>query len=109
MKAILIDPWEHSVEQIEIKQGCDAAALQELYKLVGEDGLDWVSIMPGECICVGDHSALQEPPLASYMVEGIAEPIYGRGVLTGYDGGGNGRDTALSPDFLFNLITWCSP
>ena len=46
MKAILIDPWKKSLETITIKGGYNAVALQELYKLVGEDCIDAAYIMP---------------------------------------------------------------
>ena len=104
MKAILIDPWKKSLETIEIKAGYGSAAMQELYKLVGEDSIDAAYIMPGETVIVGDHSALADPPLPFYTVEGYKYRIYGRGVVIGYSAAGEERETKLTVDDLSALI-----
>ena len=108
MKAILINPTYRMVQEIQIKEGNDLEALQELYRLVGEEALDAAHIMPGEAIYLGDHSALQDPPLASYTVEGYRHPLYGPGVLIGHDKLGKERETKLTVDDLWELITWLS-
>jgi len=106
MKAILIDPWQRSIETIDLIGGYDVIALKALYELVGEEGLDAAYIMPGESIIVGDHSALAEPPLPSYSVEGYKRRLYGKGVVIGYNRFGRERSTRLSVDELSKLITW---
>lgn len=106
LKAILIDPWKKSLETIDIESGYDRVALEDLYKLVGEDGIDAAYIMPGESIIVGDHSALADPPLPSFSVEGHKHRLYGRGVVIGYRRDGTERETRLSVDDLFKLITF---
>jgi hypothetical protein len=106
MKAILIDPWQRSLETIELQSGYDTVALEALYKLVGEEGLDAAYIMPGESILVGDHSALADPPLASYSVEGYKHRLYGKGVVIGYNRYGKERSTRLSVDQLSKLISF---
>jgi len=108
MKAILIDPWKKSLETIDMLAGNDIAALQEIYELVGERGLDAAYIMPGESILVGDQSALAEPPLPSYTVHGYRHRLYGHGVVIGYSRDGKERETRLSVDDLARLITWCA-
>ena len=105
-KAILIDPWERSLETIDIRSGTCTAAMQELYKLIGEDGLDTALIAPGEAIYVGDHSALHNPPLPGYWIANYPDLLYGRGVLIGYHKDGTERDTQLSVDILSASITW---
>ena len=89
-KAILIDPWAKSLETIDLSES-PVASLEQLYKLVGEDGLDFAYVMPGEGIAVGDHSALAKPPLPSYTLHGYHGRLYGRGVLFGYDSAGAER------------------
>ena len=106
MKAILIDPWKRSLETIDIKRGNDREALQELYKLVGEDAIDAAYIRLGESIVVGDHSALADPPLPSYWINGYPERIYGRGVVIGYSKDGSDRQTKLTVDEISKMITW---
>ena len=75
MKAILIDPWERSLETIDVIKGNDRLALKQLYKLVGEEGIDVAYIRLGESIIVGDHSALADPPLPSYWISGYPERL----------------------------------
>jgi hypothetical protein len=106
LKAILIDPWQKSIERIDIRNGNDRLALEDLHKLVGEDGLDFAYIMAGECVAVGDHSALHEPPLPSYRIEGHKHRLYGCGVVLGFHRDGTERETRLSVDDISQLITW---
>ena len=106
MKAILIDPWQRSIELIDVKSGYDKFALADLYRLVGENGLDAAYVMPGESIIVGDHSAMHDPPLPSYAVEGYRRRLYGRGVVIGYTASGEERETRLSVEDLAELITF---
>jgi len=106
MKAILIDPWQRSLETIELPGGYDVVALEALYKLVGEEGFDAAYIMPGESIIVGDHSALCNPPLPSYSVEGYKHRLYGKGVVIGYNRYGKERSTRLSVDQLSKLVSF---
>ena len=109
MKAILIDPWEKSLQTINVKNGNGPEALMELYRLVGENGLDFCYPYPGESVAVGDHSALYNPPLPSFRLEGYGERLYGRAVLLGHSTNGKERDTRLSVEDLSELIEWLNP
>jgi hypothetical protein len=106
MRAILIDPWKRSLETIRYRSGSDQAALEELHRLVDEDCLDFAQIMPGECIVVGDHSALHNPPWPYYFFHGFSHRFYGRGVVLGFNSDGSERETKLTVDDLSVLITW---
>jgi len=104
MKAILIDPWEKSLATINLKSGSGPTVLRELYDLVGEDGLDFNVLKKGECIVVGDHSALQIPVWPHFQIE--KHMYYGRAVILGYTKGGGECDTAFSVDDISQIITW---
>jgi hypothetical protein len=80
--------------------------LQQLYKLVGEEGIDAAYFRPHESVIVGDHSALQDPPLPSYEIEGYDERLYGRGVVIGYARNGEECETKLTVDDISRIITW---
>lgn len=103
MKAILIDPFEHSLETIDIDDETVPALLQ-IRKLVHEDGLDFAYVAPGEAIVVGDHSALADPPLPCWRFADYQHPLYGRGVVVGHTAGGKERDTRFTVDDLSKLI-----
>ena len=106
MKAILIDPYEKSLATIDILDGDGPATLMELHRLVGEDDLDFAYPYLGETIAVGDHSALQEPPLPSFSLEGYQDILYGRGVLMGRTRDGKTRATKFTVEKLSTLIEW---
>lgn len=106
MKAILINPWEKSLQTIDVKSGTGPETLMELYALVGEDALDFAYPYRGESVAVGDHSALRDPPLPSFRLEGYGERLYGRGVVLGHTASGKERDTRLSVQKLSQLIEW---
>jgi hypothetical protein len=103
MKAILIDPWKRSLETIDVIQGTAPEALIQLYQIVG-DYLDFAYFAPGESIAVGEHSALQKPPLPRFFVDGYQWPLYGRGVVLGYHRGGAERETRLTVEELSEMI-----
>jgi hypothetical protein len=135
MKAILIDPWKRSLETIDLLPGTSKPAIEQLYELVGERGLDealareahslpterlpnaladvidkahllggGVLIAPGEVILVGDHSALADPRLPAYRIDGCKWPLHGRGVLVGFNRDGKERNTGLTVDELSKMI-----
>ena len=94
MKAIRIDPFARSVEYIE-----SGLTLPELYESVGEDGIDICRPFPEhpfEAAVVGDHSAMQMPPLPRFFVDGFIEPIYGKTLVFGVTRDGIERPTGLT-------------
>jgi hypothetical protein len=106
MKGILIDPWAKSVEAIEIPED-EVASLMELKRLVGENTLDFAYLKDLRItIAVGDHSALADPPLASFEVEGLAWPLYGRAVVLGYDARGATVFSGLSVEQMHELVSF---
>jgi hypothetical protein len=106
MKGILVDPWAKSVEAILIPED-EAASLIELRRLVKEDALDFAYLKDLRItIAVGDHSALADPPLASFEVEGLAGRLYGRAVVMGYDARGATVSAKLSVEAMHELISF---
>jgi len=105
MKAILIDPWNKALETIDIND-VDLPALLELHRLVGEDALAFAYPCPGVSIAVGDHSALHEPPLPAFTLDGLNGALYGRAVVLGHSRDGKSRDLKLSIGALSKIIEW---
>jgi hypothetical protein len=106
VKGLLIDPWAKSVEAIEIPPD-EVPSLIELRRLVGEDALDFAYLKDLRiAIAVGDHSALAEPPLPSFEVEGLASRLYGRAVVLGYDARGATVSAKLSVEAMHELISF---
>lgn len=106
MKAILINPFEKSLETIDVLDGDGPATILELHRLVGEDTLDFAYPCLGETIAVGDHSMLQKPPLPAFMLEGYNHTLYGRGVVLGRTRDGKSRDTKFTVEKLSKMIEW---
>jgi hypothetical protein len=102
MKAILIDPFARSVEYIESE-----LTTPEVYQIVGEPALDFCRPFPGhpfEVAIVGDHSALQMPPLPRFFVDGFIEPIYGKTLVYGVTVDGKDQPTGLTIEEVRNWI-----
>lgn len=102
MKAIVIDPGERSVSVIDT-----GATLEEIYRLVGEDSIDTCRPFPGhrfEVAFVGDHSALQFPPLPRFKVSEFGHWLYGRTLVIGADTRGETRSTTLTPEQVYEWI-----
>lgn len=102
MKAILINPFARSIEYVETE-----LTLEVLHRLVDEDCIDICRPFPGhrfECVVVGDHSALADPPLASFSVEGYPNHLYGRAVVYRTSHDGKEYPTKLTLEEVANLI-----
>jgi hypothetical protein len=106
MKAILINPFEKSLATIHLSAGDEPYTLLELHRLVGEDALDFAYPYPGEAIAVGDKSALHEPPLPAFVLDGCKHTLYGRAVVIGHSRDGKSRDTKLDVEELSKMIEW---
>jgi hypothetical protein len=106
VKGILIDPAAKSVEEIEIPDD-EVPSLMELHRLVGENALDFAYLKDFRLmIAVGDHSALADPPLASFQVEGFGGVLYGRAVVIGYNARGATVSSRLSVEQMHELISF---
>jgi hypothetical protein len=106
VKGILVDPAAKSVEAIEIPDD-EVPSLMELHRLVGENALDFVYLKDLRImIAVGDHSALGDPPLASFSVDGILGQLYGRAVVMGYDARGATISSRLSVEQMHELVSF---
>jgi hypothetical protein len=106
VKALLIDPFAKSVEAILIPDDA-VSSLMELHRLVGENTLDFAYLKDLRItIAVGDHSALADPPLASFELEGLAGRLYGRAVVFGYDAAGATVSAKLSVEEMHELISF---
>jgi hypothetical protein len=106
VKGILIDPVAKSVEAIEIPED-KVRSLMEVHRLVGENALDFAYLKDLRLqIAVGDHSALADPPLPSFEVEGLAGRLYGRAVVLGYDARGASVSSRLSVEEMHEVVTF---
>jgi hypothetical protein len=106
VKGILVDPAAKSVEEIEIPDD-EVPSLMELHRLVGEDALDFAYLKDLRItIAVGDHSALADPPLASFTVDGLRDRLYGRAVVLGYSAGGATISSRLSVEQMYELVSF---
>jgi hypothetical protein len=102
MKAILIDPAEHSIEYVETP-----AEVLDIRRLIGCDGFDEAfpfGTQAGEVFYVNDNGALQTPPLAHFMVPGYRWRLFGRALVLGFDKGGKERSTNLTVEALSRFI-----
>jgi hypothetical protein len=102
VKGLLIDPCAKSVEAIESKDGF---TLAELHQLIGAECLDFCHPFGRTETVVVDDGGLSKD-LASFRIEGYDWPLYGRVVILGRDAGGGDRDTRLSVEEVYELVSF---
>lgn len=105
MRAILINPYDHSIKFVE-----STPDLDNYYKLIGDD-CDCIDTCMAfsqrdEMLVVGDTSALQDPPLPHFTLEGYWHSIYGRALVIGLDPAGESVPTKLTPQELQELVSF---
>lgn len=83
MKAILIDPFEETVKEIEYN-----GDFKHIYELIGADCFDAVRISREDSIFVDDNG-LMNNPTHFFMHEGYPNPLAGKGLILGCDENGD--------------------
>ena len=82
MKAILIDPAARSIQYVEIAGETDREQNPQIKQLVGENEIDvYVVPLAAHMVVVGEHSALQIPPLPKFML--FDQIFFGRALIFG--------------------------
>lgn len=94
MRAIIVNPKLKTVEEIQVK-GKD---LQELYKLIGEEGITTFQIDSQNTMYL-DDIGLKRPNQHFFMLGGYPERLGGNGVIYGTTSGGEDKSASIGlPD-----------
>lgn len=120
MRAILIDPFKQSIEEVDT-----AASLDDIYALLDIDTLTVVKYDPANALFLDDEGLLKGKNTQEYWhLQGCIQPFAGRGLLIGDNYGDNRATTLdvaevrenvtfidktdLNPDDYvgFEIITW---
>lgn len=83
MKAILIDPFEHSIKEVEY-----SGDFRQIYELIGAECFDVVRISHEDSIFV-DDMGLMNNPTHFFIHEGYLSPLAGKGLVLGCDENGD--------------------
>jgi hypothetical protein len=99
MRAILIDPESQTITTLEY-----AGSYQDIYKLIGANTFDVRPIMgPGESIFFDDEFLLKMKEggdaKAFFILPGL-DPIAGKGLILGVNGGGESISTKVTVDWV---------
>lgn len=109
VKALLIDPENEEVKEIELTRGDGGSILRELYRVIG-CGL--VDVMRDCVIANGklknddiwvDDMALDNPTHFFRIAPWWTEHMEGRAVILGHDDDGESTDHSLTPEDLEDL------
>lgn len=91
MKAILINPFTHSVQSVEY-----SGDYNQIYKLIECETFDVARINDrGDGIFVDDEGLFKEYN-AFFYIEGYPQPLAGRGLMLGCDENGESVEPTLS-------------
>jgi hypothetical protein len=102
MRGILVDPVAKSIEYI-VSEG--SFTLSELHRLIGAEALSFCYPFGRTETVVLDDGGIRKG-LAPFGIEGYEAPIYGRAIIFGRDECGGERDTRLSVEAVYELVSF---
>jgi hypothetical protein len=102
MRAILIDPTEKTVTEID----GDFANYKKINEAIGADLFTVVGLGKGETIYVDDEGLLTNPPKDLFRWKGYYAPLAGRGLILGTDDGGGTIATIIPLDVARANVDW---
>ena len=92
MRAILIDPFNQTVTQIEYDGN-----FESIYKLIDADCFDCARITKMDGIFVDDGGLLKDPT-HFFLHSEYPSPLAGKGLIVGCDYNGDSADTATNAE-----------
>lgn len=107
MKAILIDPFNRTVEDVETD-----ASLEDIYRLCGCDLLDTVYVDRSHTMFIDDEGLLKnyfdenDNQQYPYFKIGSSQTYAGKGLILGTTSDGDNTDTRLSASLIRPIVTW---
>lgn len=109
MRAILIDPFERTIEEVETRKG--ARTLDELYRLLRVEDIDHVRLTDGcprEDVWV-DGEGLFKPDQRYFKLDTYLMPLAGRGLVLGTDYDGESIGTKMTLSEARRRFGWVRP
>lgn len=100
MKAILIDPFEQSVKEVEY-----SGDFRDIYKLIDAECFDCARIRRGDGIFVDDEGLLKSPT-HFFEHSDYPSPLAGKGLIVGCDEQGESVDCKTSLDEVKAKVTF---
>lgn len=101
MRAIMIDPASKTVTAIDT-----TGELDEVYRLIGCASVDSVSLAMGEILYVDDEALMAEVPGPFFALDGLDDPLPGRGVILGLDVYGEHQSSHMRVAAALAMISW---
>lgn len=107
MRAILIDPFTQSVQDIVIEERGGDACLHDILAAVGCDTLDAFRIRPyRDVVWVDDWCLLRNGVTHAFSIPGYPQVMPCRGVVTGADPAGETVEPRISTSALRSVVRW---
>jgi hypothetical protein len=103
MRAVLIDPFTKTVQQIETP-----GDLRDIYKAIQCDTIDAAYLTDGKhCIYVDDNGlTYTDKVLPVFRWQGYDQPLAGRGLLMGYNKAGANCDCDIPVGVVWSHVTF---
>ncbi len=102
MRAILIDPFEETVTEVEY-----SGNYKDIYKLLETEGRPFTVVYLPEDSCLYlDDEGLFQPAQRFFRIPSCPSPLAGRGLILGEDEDGENVATELSLDKVRESVTF---
>lgn len=100
MKAILIDPHQREVTEVEYD-----GVYTSIYKLIDAETFDLARLPDGDGIFVDDEGLLKQP-IDFFRLQGMTEPLTGKGLVLGSDAEGESIPPKITIEQIKKRIMW---
>lgn len=105
MQAILIDPFEQTIIQVEY-----TGQYQQIYDLIDAETFDCARINEqGDGIFIDDEGLIREKPQAFFWHKNYPQPLAGKGLVLGVDDEGESVAPFTTLDEIKRDVKWVVP
>lgn len=104
--AYLIDPNQRSIEPVTVTLTQRPDPLSEIYALLGCRLIASVPLAGSDVIYVDDEGLINRAVCEYFGVQGIGQPLAGRGLVVGTDNEGEDADVETSLDDIKQRVTF---
>ena len=103
MQALLIDPAERTVSPVQL----DGGNIDRMQQLIGCETFTAAYLPNGDTIYVDDEGLFKQTSF--FLIEGITQPLAGKGLLMGSDDQGNSTEPSVSREWVVDNIDFGHP
>ena len=96
LEGFLIDPLSQRIIKVPVKPGID-----DIYRLIQADTFDVAYFNDNlDCVFIDDNGLLHEGPKQFFYINGLHQPMAGRGLVLGTNGAGESVNPTVTREWL---------